>query len=48
MAIIASQQGGEMTTAGFWLVTAAAACWGVGNVIIAGLLKVYRLFLCCR
>ena len=34
MAIIASQQGGEMTTAGFWLVTAAAACWGVGNVIM--------------
>lgn len=34
MTIIGSQQGGEMTTAGFWLVIAAAACWGAGNVIM--------------
>lgn len=32
--IIGSQQGGEMTAVGFWLVIAAAACWGVGNVIM--------------
>lgn len=34
MTIIGSQQGGEMTAAGFGLVIAAAACWGAGNVIM--------------
>ncbi|MDF2874883.1 MAG: protein of unknown function transrane [Sporomusa sp.] len=34
MAIIGSQQGGEMTAAGFGLTLTAAACWGVGNVIM--------------
>lgn len=34
MFIIALQQGGEMTAAGFGLTVAAAACWGVGNVVI--------------
>lgn len=34
MILIGSQQSGEMTAVGFWLVIAAAACWGVGNVIM--------------
>ena len=34
MAIIGSQQGGEMTAAGFGLIIASAACWGTGNVIM--------------
>lgn len=34
MAIIGLQQGGEMTVTGFGLVLAAAACWGIGNVIM--------------
>ncbi|SMD03303.1 EamA family transporter [Sporomusa malonica] len=34
MAMIGLQQGVEMTTAGFGLTLAAAACWGIGNVIM--------------
>lgn len=34
MALIGSQQGGEMTFAGFALTIAAAACWGTGNVLL--------------
>lgn len=34
MALIGSQQGGEMTLAGFTLTIAAAACWGTGNVLL--------------
>ncbi|HWR44227.1 EamA family transporter [Sporomusa sp.] len=34
MAIIGFQQGGEMTAAGFGLTLTAAACWGIGNVIM--------------
>jgi O-acetylserine/cysteine efflux transporter len=34
MAIIGFQQGGEMTAIGFGLTLAAAACWGIGNVIM--------------
>ncbi|TWH51951.1 EamA family transporter [Sporomusa sp. KB1] len=34
MAIIGSQQGGNMTAVGFWLTLAAAASWGSGNVIM--------------
>ncbi len=34
MAIIALQQGGNMTMIGFGLTLAAAACWGLGNVIM--------------
>jgi O-acetylserine/cysteine efflux transporter len=34
MAIIGSEQGGNMTVIGFGLTLAAAACWGTGNVIM--------------
>ena len=34
MAIIGFQQGGEMTATGFAMILAAAACWGIGNVIM--------------
>ena len=34
MAIIGLQQGGDMTFTGFGLILAAAACWGIGNVIM--------------
>ena len=34
MAIIGFQQGGEMTVAGFVLTLTAAACWGLGNIIM--------------
>ena len=34
MAIIALQQGGTMTMIGFGLTLAAAACWGIGNIIM--------------
>lgn len=34
MVTIGWQQGGEMTAAGFACTLAAAACWGVGNVIM--------------
>lgn len=34
MAIIGLQQGGDMTVTGFGLILAAAACWGIGNVIM--------------
>lgn len=34
MAIIGFQQGGEITVVGFGLTLAAAACWGIGNVIM--------------
>lgn len=34
MAMIGSQQGGEMTAGGFIMILAAAACWGTGNVFM--------------
>lgn len=34
MAVIALQQGGDMTMIGFGLTLAAAACWGTGNIIM--------------
>lgn len=34
MVIIGVQQGGDMTTTGFGFILAAAACWGVGNIIM--------------
>lgn len=34
MAIIGLQQGGDMTITGFGLILAAAACWGIGNIIM--------------
>jgi len=34
MAMIGSQQGGEMTVGGFIMILAAAACWGTGNVFM--------------
>ncbi|WP_378956658.1 EamA family transporter [Pelosinus sp. sgz500959] len=34
MAIIGLQQGGNMTIVGFGLTLAAAACWGIGNIIM--------------
>jgi len=34
MAIIGFQQEGSMTTLGFWLTLAAAASWGIGNIIM--------------
>lgn len=34
MALIGSEQGGNMTAIGFGLTLAAAACWGTGNVIM--------------
>lgn len=34
MTVIGSKQGGSMTAIGFWLTLAAAASWGIGNVIM--------------
>lgn len=34
MAIVGFQQGGSMTVMGFWLTIAAAASWGIGNIIL--------------
>lgn len=34
MALIGAQQGGGMTTVGFVLTLAAAACWGAGNIVM--------------
>lgn len=34
MAVIGLHQGSEMTLSGFFLTIAAAACWGVGNVLM--------------
>jgi len=34
MAIIGLQQGDDMTVTGFGLILAAAACWGIGNIIM--------------
>jgi len=34
MIIIGLQQGGDMTNTGFGLILAAAACWGIGNIIM--------------